>query len=122
MRAAKKTRPDTERRHALLVADAIQIVQGQMANGVSLESVARDLRVERSHLSRIFHKQKRVPFSVYLRRERLRKAKALLSDHQIRIKEVGSRCGFKNPDYFSDWFKKQAGESPSAIRSHLLSK
>ena len=54
--------------------------------------------------------------SEYVATVRLQKAKNLLTDTDLLIKEIAFACGFENEYYFSNFFKKHTGTSPSAFR------
>ena len=58
--------------------------------------------------------------SEYLALLRLQKAKSLLTDTDLLIREIAPACGFENENYFSNFFKKHTGTSPSAYRSFTL--
>ena len=58
--------------------------------------------------------------SDYLTSVRLQKAKMLLSNSTLLVREIAYACGFENEYYFSNFFKKHTATSPTAFR--LLSK
>ncbi|MBE6552953.1 MAG: helix-turn-helix transcriptional regulator [Ruminococcaceae bacterium] len=56
----------------------------------------------------------------YLILLRLRRAKQLLLDHPYSISEIAEMCGFSNPFYFTNAFRRYAGVSPSEFRRQHL--
>ena len=52
----------------------------------------------------------------YVSTLRLQKAKHLLSETEIKIREIATLCGFENEYYFSNFFKKQTALSPRTYR------
>ena len=52
----------------------------------------------------------------YLRQLRLQKAAELLQTTQLRIADVGARCGFQDASYFTKTFREWKGCSPVAYR------
>ena len=52
----------------------------------------------------------------YLIRIRLSKAKELLENSKLSIKEISEAIGYKDPYYFSKLYKKYYGISPSKHR------
>lgn len=52
----------------------------------------------------------------YLEKIRINKAKDLLADSTLSIKEISDAVGYSNPLYFSTVFKKVTGMSPSAFK------
>lgn len=55
----------------------------------------------------------------YVAALRMQKAKQLLGESELLIREIAPLCGFENEYYFSNFFKKHAGMSPSAFRALL---
>ena len=57
----------------------------------------------------------------YLISLRIYLAKQLLSDTELSIQKIAEKCGFDNSYYFSNFFKKRIGTSPSVYRtSHRI--
>ena len=54
-----------------------------------------------------------------IRRIRLKKAAELIENKFGNISEIAIEAGFNNPAYFSECFKKQFGQSPSAYASQI---
>lgn len=55
----------------------------------------------------------------YLEKIRINKAKDLLADSALSIKEISDAVGYSNPLYFSTVFKKVTGMSPSGFKRML---
>ncbi len=53
----------------------------------------------------------------YVAERRLQKAKQLLADTDLLVKDIAFSCGFENEYYFSNFFKKHTNMSPTAFRS-----
>ncbi len=58
--------------------------------------------------------------SQYLILLRLRYAKQLLLNHPYSITEISEMCGYANPYYFTNAFRKYSGLSPTAFRKHYI--
>lgn len=52
----------------------------------------------------------------YLNRLKLSEAQKLLSDPGLSVSEIASRCGYADADYFSRFFKKRTGMTPTEYR------
>jgi AraC-like DNA-binding protein len=48
---------------------------------------------------------------------RIDAARRLLSDPQLQIKEIAAEMGFSSEFYFSTYFRRETGMSPSEFRS-----
>ena len=53
----------------------------------------------------------------YVTALRLQKAKTLLVDTDMLVREISAVCGFENEYYFSNFFKKHLGASPTEFRN-----
>ncbi len=58
----------------------------------------------------------------YLLAVRIAKAKEMLEDNRLQIKEIASAVGFKTLSHFVNFFKSQMGVSPSVYRSVCANK
>jgi len=55
--------------------------------------------------------------SDYISALRVQKAKSMLIETDLLIKDIAAMCGFDNEYYFSNFMKKQTGMSPSVFRA-----
>ncbi|GLO60673.1 AraC family transcriptional regulator [Vibrio sp. MACH09] len=88
---------------------------------LSRESVAKHFYVSANYLSQLFQKEGKIKFNEYLNQIRLERAKYLLIEYDMKIKEVAHRCGFKDSNYFCRIFRNQTERSPSEYRAQYLS-
>ncbi|WP_141503870.1 response regulator [Paenibacillus luteus] len=95
---------------------AIQIMDRYYNTDISLQSVAKQINVNPSYLSRIFKQETGMNFVSYLTGIRINKAKLLLENKQLKVYEVAEKIGYHNYSYFSRIFKKVVGVSPEEYR------
>lgn len=95
---------------------AIQIMERFYFTDISLQSVAKQINVNPSYLSRIFKQETGMNFVVYLIDIRINKAKSLLENKHLKVYEVAEKVGYHNYSYFSRIFKKVVGVSPEEYR------
>lgn len=88
-------------------------------NGITLSEMARKFNLSTGHLSNLFHEQTGESFSDYLNMIRLNKAKELLKTTDDRIYQIADQLGFNDAYYFSSWFKKLVGASPTTYRDNI---
>lgn len=101
-----------------IVQQAITCLQKWYRNpGTNLTSIAEEISVNPSYLSRIFHKETKRTFNAYLNFLRLEYAKKLLLTTNENIVSISEKCGYNNSKYFINLFKKTEGQPPSAYRS-----
>ncbi|MGF6354988.1 two-component system response regulator YesN [Paenibacillus sp. 4624] len=103
--------------HELKYTDlAIDIINRYYAEDLSLQSVASQINVNPSYLSRLFKQEKKENFISYLTRVRIDHAKAYLLSKDLKIYEIADKVGYHNYTYFSKIFKKNTGFTPEEYR------
>lgn len=83
---------------------------------LTLTSVSRAIGTNETKLKTGFKKLYGKTFTDILRVERLNKAKALIDEEELSIKEVARACGYKSTSMFSSRFKQRFGISPSKYK------
>lgn len=99
-----------------VITKACDYIFTHLQTNISLEEAAEFSGVSSFYLSKLFKEEKGVPFSTYLNDRRLEKAKELLGNTSLSIKEITSECGYNDQNYFSRIFKNQFGVSPTEYR------
>lgn len=84
---------------------------------VRIEELAALVGLNREYFSRAFARYFHMPPKKYLLRKRIRMAQKLLCHTELRIQEVGARCGFPDPYHFSKTFRHIAGLPPTGYRN-----
>ncbi|MEK3903893.1 response regulator [Paenibacillus sp. FSL R7-0179] len=95
---------------------ASELMMRLYAEDISLQSVAEQINVNASYLSRVFKQETGENFVSFLTRLRMEKAKSMLRDRNVKVYEVAERVGYPNTAYFSKLFKKLNGISPEEYR------
>ena len=80
---------------------------------ITSRDAAQDLEVTQEHLCRLFSHETGISFTKYLTELRMEKAKELLLQGNIKIKQVGNMVGYTNSYYFCKVFKKATGFTPT---------
>lgn len=126
--ARMKKQLDKVRSHLLTPADNefIERVDGLVAKQlqecrVDLEQVASSLCITRPQLNRKMKALMDESMSRHVNRIRLERAKRLMEEGSMNISEIARACGFEDTAYFSRFFKRQEGVSPSDYKSGLRS-
>jgi AraC-like DNA-binding protein len=84
------------------------------------EVLARAAGLSVSHFNRLFREWSGFTPMEYQRRQRIARARALLADARLSIKEIAAQCGFDDPYHFSRVFRQLDGLSPSQYREAVL--
>lgn len=78
-----------------------------------MDMVADYFGYSSQYLSTLFKKELSENFSHYLTRLRIERAKELLTIPTMKIKDVGSACGYPYPSYFIKVFRYETGLTPA---------
>lgn len=92
---------------------ACEYVAQHYASEVRLNVVASLCHLSESEFSRCFKKENSVTFSEYLMHLRLRKARDLLAEPAMQVKNVAFEVGFNDVSYFARAFRRHTGITPS---------
>ncbi len=99
-----------------LIKQAIEYIESNVENDISLNEISERLNISSYYFSKLFKEETNEGFVEYLTKRRVEKAKEMLKDPSKTIKEVGSECGYSDPNYFSRIFKKATGMTPTEYK------
>lgn len=102
----------------ILVRKAMDYIELNYANTITLNLVATYVHLSPAYLSRIFNEKTGVGFAEYLAQVRLKKAKQQLRLSTDTIDQIAAATGFNSSSYFSAIFKKHEGLTPSEYRTN----
>jgi two-component system response regulator YesN len=90
-----------------------EYLESHYTDDISLESMAEYVNISPQYFSKLIKKTTGFNFIDWLSMLRVRKAKELLTNSNLTVKEVCFMVGYKDPNYFSRIFKKRIGITPS---------
>ena len=97
--------------------NCLQTIHRQYADpSLSLNTLAEELNVSSSYLSKIFKLHMKKSYIQYLTAHRLNIAREFLISTNLPIETIAAKVGFPDANYFSRIFRKQNGISPSQFR------
>jgi two-component system response regulator YesN len=92
-----------------MINQALNFIEYHYAEDISLEDVAKELSLSKHYLCAVFKKETGENMSLYINKLRIEKAKQLLLESDVKIKELFEKVGYSNQQYFSKIFKKITG-------------
>jgi two-component system response regulator YesN len=101
-----------------IVQTTREYLENHYSKDISLEEVAAQVNISPQYFSKLIKKTTGFNFIDWLSTLRVKKAKELLSDPNLTVKEVCFMVGYKDPNYFSRIFKKRIGITPSEYIKH----
>jgi two-component system response regulator YesN len=96
-----------------------QYITDNLREDINLKDTAAKFNLSPYYFSRTFKKVFGYNFSDYLNLIRINKAKELLKDDSLSVKEICYLVGYNDPNYFSKVFKKYEGVTPTEYREKL---
>ena len=105
---------------SFIVRNAIEYMEKNYAEHLTLSEVADKIYVSQWHLSKLLNKYEEKSFSEILNQIRIKPATELLKDPSLRIGDIAEQVGFLDMAHFSRVFKKLAGISANEYRNTKL--
>ena len=94
-------------------------IQQHSHENLTLESVAKEMGIGKSHLSHLFSQKLRINFRRFLNTIRIEKACILLQDTDMSIKEICYETGFESTRTFHRVFLEEQKITPVEFRSRM---
>ena len=114
LKSPQKQRP----RKAIRTYESICLyVQEHFHSPITRESVARNFGLAPNHVSRLFRKEGFMRFNDYLNLVRVNRAKFMLQNYSMTLKEIAASCCYSDPAYFCRVFKKTCKVTPTEYRT-----
>lgn len=102
------------------IENIIHYMQQHFAEKITIEELAKKVRMSESNFIRVFKKDTGLTPMDYLIGIRIEKAKKLLMAGTKNITEISLLCGFSSTSHFSYSFSKHTGISPSKYREIMM--
>ncbi|HWT74663.1 MAG TPA: helix-turn-helix domain-containing protein [Mobilitalea sp.] len=103
-----------------VIAKAKAYIEDNYSKDISLDDVSRTVDISPYYFSKLFKEETGENFIEYLTNIRIEKAKKLLQNRDISIKNICADSGYSDPNYFSRIFKKQVGLTPTEYRERVV--
>ena len=98
---------------------ALAFIRENYNRPISLNDLSEEVMLNPSYLSKLFAEVIGTSFNKYLTQQRINKAKELMINPTLRIKEIADMVGYENVRYFIKVFKSATGLSPSTYKEQL---
>ncbi|MDE7206038.1 MAG: AraC family transcriptional regulator, partial [Lachnospiraceae bacterium] len=100
-----------------LLADHIrQYLEAHYMEDICLQDAAEQLHYSDAYFCKFFKQNFDKSFIMYLSELRIEKAKELLADITVNVKDIGQKVGYRDSSYFTKVFKRFTGVTPSEYR------
>lgn len=98
------------------IKNMMRFIQAHYTQELTIAHIAASISVSESECLRCFHATIGTTPIQYLRQLRVQKAAELLTESDLKIGDIGERCGFREMSYFTKTFRELKGCTPSAYR------
>ncbi|MCC7519515.1 MAG: helix-turn-helix transcriptional regulator [Verrucomicrobiae bacterium] len=98
---------------------ALNAIEADPARDWRADELAAQAGLGYSAFRALFRKHMREAPHDYIQSRRVDLARELLADQRLRVKEVAQRLHFSTEYYFSNFFRRKTGVSPTEFRAHL---
>jgi two-component system response regulator YesN len=102
-----------------VISRAKAFIEDNYSKDISLDDVSRIVDISPYYFSKLFKEETGENFIEYLTNIRIEKAKQLLQNKEVSIKNICVETGYSDPNYFSRIFKKQVGITPTEYRDRI---
>ncbi|WP_136607942.1 response regulator transcription factor [Paenibacillus dokdonensis] len=99
------------------IMKAVGILSSERGNMLSVAEVAEEVGLSRSHFSTLFKRTVGENFIDFQSKIKLHKAEHMLTGTLMSVSEISDQLGMVDANYFSKWFKRCTGLTPSQYRS-----
>jgi AraC-like DNA-binding protein len=101
-------------------SDQVRLVRGMVQSRLgsphlSVAQLASWMGRHPDHLTRLFRRETGETLVGHIQRQRLARARALLADPRLRVRDVARLVGFEDPAYFSRVWRRAHGGSPGRL-------
>ncbi|MCJ8011958.1 response regulator [Paenibacillus sp. KQZ6P-2] len=99
------------------IMKAVGILSSDRGSTLSVAEVAEEVGLSRSHFSTLFKRTVGENFIDFQSKIKLHKAEHMLTGTLMSVSEISDQLGMVDANYFSKWFKRFTGLTPSQYRS-----
>ena len=111
----------TEKDYAVKqIADIVSFLERSVYSSLTIEDILKNTHYGRAYLMRIFKRETGYSIMEYFVNLKIEKAKELLRDNQLSVREISDKLSFNEPNYFTKTFKRITGAPPTAYRRRTM--
>ena len=116
----KKIKKSSLQKNSNIIYEIEKYLQANFDRDVKLQEISATFYISREYISRKFKQEFNVNISDYVVKFRMKKAKSLLKNSQLKIYEIANMIGYQDDKYFRKVFKKVEGITPNEYREAYL--
>lgn len=98
------------------IARIKQYILDNLSYNINLNDLATEINRNPSYISYIFKHETGQNLFDFITQERMKRAKHLLKNTDLKILDIARECGYEDQSYFSQVFKKYTGSTAGSFR------
>jgi two-component system, response regulator YesN len=102
-----------------IIKNACEYICDHYYKDITLNDITDYLNISISHFSFLFKKSTGKTFSNYLNSVRIKKAKELLAENDLKVYQIAEMVGYLSPTHFNRVFKEMNGYTPNEYRKFM---
>jgi two-component system, response regulator YesN len=95
---------------------ALDYIKNHLSEELTLPAVAAQVNFSAGYLSYMFKQELNTSFTDFVMNLRIKKAKILLTQSDLKLYEIAEKTGYHEASYFNKVFKKATGVTPNQYR------
>ena len=99
--------------------EIIEYIDTNLSRGLGLSELAKVIKVSPPHFGRLFKQSMNISPHQYVLRCRIQKAKILLTEKKLPMKQIAQVLGFYDQSHFSRAFRQSVGVTPKQYQQKL---
>ena len=97
----------------------VEYIDAHLSEDLSVSDIANVVGYSRNHFGKKFKAAFGVPVFVYLRVQRMERAKLLIQHTKRSVLQISADVGYLNPGHLAGAFRRHTGMSPNEWRNEL---
>ncbi len=102
------------------VNDVIHVLEDALYSTLTIEDICAKTAYGRAYLFRVFKEKTGKTIMEYYLKLKIERAKQLLRENELSVKEISELLAFNEPNYFTKTFKRIAGLTPTAYKKRCI--
>lgn len=103
------------------VNETIKVLETALYVNLSIDEICTKTAYGRAYLQRVFKAKTKKTIMEYYVNLKIERAKQLLRETSLSVKEISEKLAFSEPNYFTKTFKRVSGMTPTAYKRRTMS-
>lgn len=100
------------------IVEIMDYIEQHITEKITLNSIANQINMNESYISRLFKSETGMNIIQYINVSKMEKAKELLKEKNMIVKDVAYALGFEEQSYFNRMFNKYFGVNPKEYKKY----